>query len=188
MTDLQLADGCRRQEGPSQEALYRRFGPITFGVCRRYAADVMEAEDLHQVGWMRVFDKINLYKGDGSLEGWLRRVFVTVCLNAFQKRRRRAKWMEPLPGEAHLDVRDDTPTPDFLAQERLVTMIAALPEGARVVFNLFAVEGYTHTEIAQQLSISEANSRQQLLRARTTLARRLSATQNHTTVSTHHPL
>ena len=139
----------------------------------------MEAEDLHQQGWMRTFDKIHLYNEAGSLEGWLTRLFIRVCLNAYQKRRRRMQWMEQLPDEQMPDQPVSLSAPDFLAQEQLVAAIAALPEGARLVFNLFAVEGYTHLEIAQELSISEANSRQQLLRARTALAKRIRPTPAH---------
>ena len=176
MTDSQLVSGCRRQEGPSQEALYRRFGPATLGICRRYASDHMEAEDLHQQGWMRAFDKIHLYNDAGSLEGWLKQLFVRVCLNAYQKKRRRLQWMEQRPDELLPDAPAETTQGDFLAQERLVAAISALPEGARLVFNLFAIEGYNHTEIAQELGITEGNSRQQLLRARTALANKIRPT------------
>ena len=133
----------------------------------------MEAEDLHQQAWLRAFDKIGQYDQAGSLEGWLKRLTVRVCLNAYRKRKRRLGWLETLPDEQLPERPSDAPPADFLAQERLAAAIAALPEGARLVFNLFAIEGFTHPEIAQELNISETNSRQQLLRARTALAKRI---------------
>ena len=148
---------------------------MSLSVCRRYAGDRMEADDFNQLGWMRAFDRIGQYGAEGSLEGWLRQVFVHVCLNEVASRKRRLSWLLPLPTEGEAaDWPALTPAAaDFLAQERLIEAIASLPEGARLIFNLHAVEGYGHAEIAQALRISEGNSRSQLLRARQLLAQRL---------------
>ena len=176
MTDEQLVAACLRLEGPAQQALYARYGPYTLGICRRHAADMMEAQDTHQVGWLRTFNKLEQWRESGPLRAWLRRLFVTVCINAYQKRQRKAKWLAPMPGEEADEIADPTPTEDFAERELLLGLIAALPEGARLVFNLYAIDGYGHAEIADQLGISEVASRQQLRRARAQLAAKLTST------------
>lgn len=138
----------------------------------------MEAEDTHQVGWLRTFDKLGQWKENGPLRAWLRRVFVSVCINAYQKRVRQNRWLESLPEDGELNLADTTPVEDFAERELLLKLIAALPETSRLVFNLYAIDGYSHAEIATELSITEGASRQILLRARTHLARQLRPAQN----------
>ena len=135
--------------------------------------DDMEAEDTHQIAWMRTFGKLNLWVQKGPLRAWLRRLFVNVCISVYQKQKRQKQWLGPLPDQETMEVMDPTPLADFAAQEHLLKLVAALPAGARLVFNLYAVDGYTHAEIAAILDISEGNSRQQLLRARTRLAQQI---------------
>ncbi len=134
----------------------------------------MEAEDLHQVGWMRVFDKISLFRNDGPLGAWLRKLFVSVCLSAYKKKKSRLRWFTFSSDEdAASHVADPAPTSDFLELERLTKLISNLPEGPRFVFNLFAIEGMNHGEISKTLDISEETSRQQLRRARISLSKQL---------------
>lgn len=176
-SDELLVEGCLKGRPSAQHSIYNRYGPFTYGICRRYSADSMEAEDLHQVGWMRAFDKIATYKNDGPLGAWLRKLFVHVCLNAWQKRKNQLRWLSAETDNPNArEVSDPTPPSDFLQLEQLTQLISALPEGARLVFNLFAVEGMNHKEIAAHLNISEETSRQQLRRARLQLAKNLPAT------------
>jgi RNA polymerase sigma factor (sigma-70 family) len=171
--DEELVAACLRHEAAAQQALYHRYGPYTLGICRRHMADDMEAEDTHQIAWMRTFNKLNQWAERGPLRAWLRRLFVNVCISAYQKRKRQNQWLGPMPDTESAETIDPTPVADFAAQEQLLRLVAALPEGARLVFNLFAVDGYSHAEIAELLNITEGNSRQQLLRARSRLAQQI---------------
>jgi RNA polymerase sigma-70 factor (ECF subfamily) len=138
-------------------------------VCRRYAGNKEEAEDFLQEGFVRVFDKLNTYAGSGSLEGWIRRVIVHTALNKLRSR----KVYSVIPDEA--SYLDDN-TPDALSdmgEQDLLKMIAALPEGYRTVFNMFAIDGYDHAEISAALGIGEGTSRSQLAKARMALKAQL---------------
>jgi len=182
--DLELVEGCLKGQSSAQYALYQRYGSFTFGICRRYTTDKMEAEDLHQVGWMRVFDKLTLFRNDGPFGAWVRQLFVSVCLNAYQKRKSRLQWfVVSAEDDAATSVADPAPPSDFLELEKLAELISQLPEGPRLVFNLFAVEGMNHKEIAQSLDISEETSRQQLRRARITLSRQISGPTDSTQIA-----
>lgn len=172
--DEELIEGCLKGKSAAQYALYKRYGPQTFGICKRYSSDLMEAEDLHQIGWMRVFDKLGHYKYEGPLGAWMRKLFVNVCLTAFQKRKSTSQWITVgTDSEQAAIVSDPKPPSDFLELEQLANLISQLPEGPRLVFNLYAIDGMNHSEIAQSLQISEENSRQQLRRARLQLSQKL---------------
>jgi RNA polymerase sigma-70 factor (ECF subfamily) len=141
-------------------------------VCRRYSPSPEDTADLLQEGYIRVFDKLHQWQG-GSLEGWMRRIFVTNCLNAFDKRKRRLSLIDPLNEVVENTVPANEDFYDFLAADVIQEAIDGLPEGARVIFNLFAVEGFPHTEIAVMLHITESACRSQLTRARKLLQQRL---------------
>ena len=129
---------------------------------------------MHQKGWLRIFDKLAQCRDPQgpALESWLRRVVVTSCLNHLKAQQRHKIWQNELPANA-----EDTTTydPHLLETDaqQLQAAVLTLPEGARLVFNLFAVEGYTHAEVAKMLNISEGTSRSQLTRARQLLQARL---------------
>jgi len=130
---------------------------------------------MHQIGWMKVFDRVSTFKNEGPLGAWIRKLFVNLCLSAFQKKKNRVQWLISDPeNEMAGTVSDPTPPSDFLELEKLTSLISALPDGARLVFNLFAVEGMNHKEIAYHLNITEDASRQQLRRARLQLSRHIS--------------
>lgn len=137
-------------------------------VCRRYTPNRMEAEDWLQLGFLRVFVHLNQFQG-GSLEGWMKRIFVTVCLNQWRKTKRISEW-QSVGEEA---VFEDENGLQKLQAAELMKMIEGLPEGARIIFNLFAIEGFHHSEIAKMLGISESASRAQLTRARKILQEQL---------------
>lgn len=173
-SDENLVKECLKGKASAEHALYNRFGNLTFGICRRYASDQMEAEDLHQIGWIKAFDKLKRWSNEGPLGAWLRKLFVNVCLTAYQKKKKQLTWLQfGVENEAVSIVEDSRITSDFLELEVLTNLVSKLPEGARLVFNLFAVEGMNHREIAETLSITEETSRQQLRRARLQLTRQL---------------
>lgn len=149
-----------------QEALYRQTAPKMLVVCMRYAKDKMEAEDVLQMGYIKIFQKINEYRGDGAFEGWIRRVMVNTAIESYRKNLRT---MNVVPIE---DAYDQPSTSfDFsrLGMQDLLKVIQKLADGYRVVFNMYIIEGYSHKEIAEILGISEGASKSQLSRARAIL-------------------
>lgn len=168
--DKNLLDGCRRHDRHAQRFLFEYFSPRMLGLCCRYIKDKMEAEDVMVMAFTKVFDRIRQFKGDGSFEGWIRRIMVNESLTYL--RRNKNMYLET-------DIEVAEREPDFnhlesaLDAEDLVKMISELPSGYRIVFNLYAIDGYSHQEIAAQLGISENTSKSQLSRARAHLQRRL---------------
>ncbi len=140
-----------------------------FGVCLRYAKNQMEAEDFLQEGFIRVFKNIKQYNGSGSLEGWIRRVVINVCLEIIRKE----KTMLFINREEYQTDYTDNPITEYYDTEYLLKAIQSLSEGYRTVFNLYAIEGYSHKEIAGLLEISEGTSKSQLARARQLLQSKL---------------
>jgi RNA polymerase sigma-70 factor (ECF subfamily) len=170
-TDEQLVHGCRKNSRVHQHALYKRFAPKMLSVCMRYASDRMLAEDFLQEGFIRVFTKLDQFNSTGSLEGWVKRIMVNTALQHI----RRSK-QEPSAADADegLVIADTAETPlDALAADELMALIAKLPTGYRLVFNLYVLEEYTHQEIAAELGISEGTSKSQLARARQHLQKML---------------
>jgi RNA polymerase sigma-70 factor (ECF subfamily) len=146
-------------------ALYERYAAKMMGVCRRYLP-MPEAEDAFIEGFQRVFQHIEQYKGEGSFEGWMRRIFVNHCLQYLRSKSRllsvETEETEAVADELHV-------AGDVLAQlqeEYLMELLERLPKGYRTVFNLYAIEGFTHAEIAGMLNISEGTSKSQLAKAR----------------------
>ena len=159
-----------REERACQQALFRRYAATMLGVCRRYARHDMEAEDLLQDAFIRVFNKMHTYRGDGSLEGWIRRVVVNIAIRNYRK----SSFQKESIGLPELEREGADPTAlDNLSADEIRREIARLPDGYRVVFNLFAVEGYSHREIADLLDCTESTSRSQLRKARLALQARL---------------
>lgn len=157
---LRCRKGCRR----AQYELYEKFAPKMFAVCLRYARDASEAEDMLQDGFIKVFANLGSFKDLGSFEGWVRRIFVNTALEKFRKKNPMLLSSELHPNLAI--TRDDETVLNRLSAEELTRLIRSLPDGYRMVFNLYAVEGYSHKEIGEMLSISEGTSKSQLARAR----------------------
>jgi RNA polymerase sigma-70 factor (ECF subfamily) len=170
LSEHELVLACRREERSAQEALYARYARRMFAVCLRYARHPSEAEDLLQDGFIRVFDKLHAFRLEGSLEGWIRRIMVHTCINHLRKRSVRD---EVLGTEAVHEPAEGPAAPDALGQAELLALVQELPDGYRAVFNLFAIEGYDHAEIAELMGIAEGTSRSQLAKARMALQKRL---------------
>jgi len=166
MTEEQLVTGCIKAEPAAQKQLYDRFSRKMFGVCLRYAATREEAEDILQEGFVTVFEKISSYKSEGSLEGWVRRVVVNTALQHFRKQKIQWTDTENIPEPI-------APEGISLETRELLLLIQELPTGFRTVFNLYAIEGYSHTEIGNLLGISENTSKSQYSRARAQLMTKL---------------
>lgn len=171
INEKDLVKKCLMNDSGAQELLYRRYASKMLGVCLRYAKNRMEAEDILQEGYIKVFKNLNTYKGEGSLEGWVRRIMVNTAINFY---RASIKYVQSLDDDEMNDKNlPNVSMNDLLSTKELLKIIQELPEGYRVVFNLYAVEGYSHKEIAAILDVSESTSKSQLSRARVALQNKL---------------
>jgi len=168
--ETELIEGCKRKESASQRELYDRMAGKMLSICCRYIKDRMVAEDVLVGSFTKVFERIGQYKGDGSFEGWVRKIVVNESLSYL--RRNKSMYLE-----TDLEAADREPDLDrqlnHLEAEDLLKLISELPAGYRIVFNMFAIDGYSHKEIAHHLGISENTSKSQLSRARNCLQVRL---------------
>lgn len=165
-----LISACRRQEAKAQRELYETYAAQMLGLCRRYVKDELEAEDLMVKGFMKVLTKIDLFEGKGSFEGWMKKIMVNEALGYI--RQNKSMYLE-----VEIAAADKEPDFDALSNnlevEDLLAMVNDLPSGYRTIFNLYAIEGYSHREISKMLGINENTSKSQLSRARTQLQKAL---------------
>lgn len=160
-------EGAKHGDSRAQKAIYDALSPKMFAVCLRYMGDRDSAEDVLQDGFVTLFTKLGSYLGDGSFEGWARKIFVNTALMNLRKK---DVLRQSEDVESAWDIKTEDPTPiQNISYQDLMKFISELPDGFRTVFNMYVVEGYSHKEIAEELGISEATSRSQLLRARAVL-------------------
>ncbi|WP_247235911.1 RNA polymerase sigma factor [Telluribacter sp. SYSU D00476] len=164
--EAQLVKALQKADPKAQRQVYEKYSSRMLGVCMRYVGDRMSAEDVLVEGFMRVFDKIDQFKSEGSLEGWIRRVMVNEALGYLRQRKR---LLDDVDLDEAQTVPDASPIDQNLEAQELMNIIEGLPTGYRTVFNLYAIEGYSHAEIADLLGISESTSKSQLHRARALL-------------------
>jgi RNA polymerase sigma factor (sigma-70 family) len=159
--DEQLIDGCKKGDRTAQRNLYEKYSRRMFGICMRYCDSREEAEEILQEGLLKVFQKIEAFKGEGSLESWMKKIMINTALDVYRKNKNRqaeTEWQD------HLNI--GTEALSELKAKDLLVFIRLLPKGFRTVFNLYAVEGYNHNEIGKMLGISEGTSKSQYARAR----------------------
>lgn len=156
-----LFERCKQGERRAQEQLYHHFASKMLGVCMRYAKSTFEAEDMLQAGFVKVFSAMQGFRGEGSLEGWIRRIIVNTAISTYRNnvRLNTEPWQETHDTAHAYELQ-------HLECEDLLRLVRALPDGYRIVFNLYAIEGYSHKEISEKLQISEGASKSQLSRAR----------------------
>lgn len=159
----QLLKGCRKNNRESQKQLYNLLSSKMFGVCLRYVKDREIAEDLLQDGFVKIFTNIDKFRGEGSFEGWARRIFVNTAIEAYRKS---IKMYPIVDLESAMHFEGELVYNETLELEDLMKLINGLSPGYRTVFNLYVIEGYAHKEIAELLNISEGTSKSQLARAR----------------------
>ncbi len=169
--EVSLIKACIQQNRAAQKKLYELYSPKMLGVCYRYAASKEEAEDMLQEGFIRAFQKLDTFRFQGSFEGWLRRIIVNTAINILRK-------YQNLKYECDIESAGNTPAASgdaitSMYTKEVIELIRALPNGYRTVLNLYAVEGYSHREIADMLGINESSSRSQYTRAKTLLTKRL---------------
>ncbi len=165
-----LLEGCKKGERKAQEHLYKMLAPKMMGVCMRYAKDTYEAEDILQVGFIKVFQKVAEFRGEGSFEGWIRRIMVNSAIESYRKNLRSLNVVD-------IDEVHDQPQSTFdmsgLELKDLMKLVQSLSNGYRLVFNMYVIEGFSHKEIAEELGISEGASKSQLSRARAILKEKI---------------
>jgi RNA polymerase sigma-70 factor (ECF subfamily) len=188
-TEESILDGCISGKREFQELLYKRYSGKMFALCLRYCRNrpdgEREAEDVLQEGFITVFKNIHTFRRDGSLEGWIRRIIVNTALMHLRATKKELDFsdIDDLSGHYHPESHFDTAA-EVNAKE-LTRMLDLLPEGYRIVFNLFAIEGYSHKEIAETLGISEGTSKSQLSKARGYLQEMLRKITAETITETH---
>ena len=165
-----LLEGCRKGERKAQEHLYKTLASKMMGVCMRYAKDTYEAEDVLQMGFVKVFQKVQEFRSDGSFEGWIRRIMVNTAIESYRKNLRSLNVVD-------IDEVYDQPQTTFdmsgLEMKDLMKLVQQLSNGYRLVFNMYVIEGFSHKEIAEHLGISEGASKSQLSRARAILKEKI---------------
>ncbi|MBN3034629.1 MAG: RNA polymerase sigma factor [Bacteroidales bacterium] len=166
-----LIQDCLRNDNRAQETLYKRFAPKMYGVCMRFAKNRMEADDIMQEAFIKIFVKLETFRNEGSLEGWIRRTIINTAINYFKKH---SKHLNDIGIEQAGKLPNETEgVVDSISLGELLNLIQELPDGYRIVFNLNVIEGYTHREIGELLEISENTSKSQLSRARHALQKRI---------------
>ena len=170
-TEKELIQGCIKRDPRAQRLLYEGYSPKMLSVCMRYMGGRARAEDVMHDGFITVFEKIGSYNGMGSFEGWMRRIFVNMALMSLRKVDV-LKFSDEL-NSAEREYSTESSALSSISSRELMRLIASMPAGFRVVFNMYAIEGFSHQEIAKELNISEGGSRSQLSRARVWLQNRL---------------
>jgi len=167
MDYIRLVNGCLKKETSAQRELYAHFAGTMLGVCYRYTKSMSDAEDVLQEGFIKVFKNLHQFKGSGELGAWIRKIMVNTAINYLKSQRNYQYDLSYIENSLH-PVSDDNPE-IMLSTKELAELIRQLPTGYQTIFNLHAVEGYTHVEIGNILGINEGTSRSQYARARALL-------------------
>jgi len=165
LNDEQLIKKCLEKDSLAQKLLFDSFARKMMGVCLRYTKDEAEAQDVLQIGFIKVFEKLTLFNQKGSLEGWIRKIMINTALDNIRKNKKYVNDVEMDKVDYQLS-NVDANAFDSLKAEDLLKIIQAMPTGFKTVFNLYAIEGFSHKEIAKKLNISINTSKSQYSRAR----------------------
>lgn len=155
-------DSCRKGDAKAQKKLYDVYAPLFMSIAMRYMKNFQAAEDVMVMGFFKIFDNINKYKGEGSFEGWMKRILVNEALMQIRKHNNLRMTVEL----SDIDKPDNSSVIDDIAYEELVAILSDLPPGYRTIFNMYVIEGYKHREIAEALNISINTSKSQLILAK----------------------
>ena len=164
MDEFTLANKCIEGDQRAQQKLFEMYAPKMMGVCLRYMKDHAQAEDVLQDGFVKVFTKLDKYTGEGSLEGWVRRIMVNTALDELRKTNKFQANVSM--DDVGYKVEADSDVLASLIEEDLLKLIQEMPAGYKTVFNMFAIEGYSHKEIGEKLGVSENTSKSQYSRAK----------------------
>ena len=173
--DYDLIRGCLQNSAAMQKKLYDKYAAKLYGIAIRYAHSQEDAKDILQDGFVKVYRNLSKFKGTGSFEGWMRRIIVNTAIEHYRKKNNTYEIQE----SHEENITDgDLNALDKLAAAEILNMVKELPNGYRTVFNLFAIEGYSHKEIAEMLNISEGTSKSQYARAKALLQEKIRNQEN----------
>jgi len=163
LTEALIIQGCIKKQHEAQRMLFELYAGKMMSLCQRYVNDPHEAQDVLQVGFLKVFDYIHQYNGEGSFEGWMRKVFASIAIRHLRKKKVDFTSVDRVNNDA---LSENPAIVSKLSEDEIHQLIRTLPDGYRAVFNLNVIEGYSHEEISELLNIQPATSRSQLLKAR----------------------
>lgn len=163
MTENEIIQGCLANKASAQEKLYALYSRRMMAICLRYTRSRAEAEDIFHEAFIKVFKSIHTWQG-GSFEGWMRRIFVNTAINHFHQNKKYLDHVDSSYAETMLSASDNIISE--LSNQDLLELVNRLPEGYKLIFNLYVVEGYNHIEIASMLGIAEGSSKSQLSKAK----------------------
>jgi len=179
-TEQEIITGCKKQQRVIQEYLYKSYYSMFLKLCARYAKDMHDAEQLLQDGFLKIFNHIDTYQGNGSFEGWMKRIMVNTCLDFLKSKQQKNARQVSYPETMHdsLKVVSQNSGLEKLAMKDLLQLIQTLSPMSRMVFNLYIFEGFSHKEIAQMLEISEGTSQWHVNNARKNLQEKIKKRNN----------
>jgi len=172
LTEQELIQGCIREDAACQREVFNLYARRMLGVCSRYARNEADAEDILQDAFIKVFDKMHQFKSEGSFEGWIRRIMVNTALKKYTLQRFE-KEVNGYEIRENNEPGIDAAAYAHLSEKDLLHLVNSLPDGYRLIFNLYVIEGYQHEEIAVMLNIQPGTSRSQLVKARALLQRQI---------------
>jgi len=166
--EKQLIEKCLERNALAQKQLYDMYSKRLYGICLRYCHSEEEAQDILQDSFVKIFTKLDTFQYSGSFEGWLRRIVTNTAIEYYRKKIELVN-VEEINASPYLSAEEE----HSLEVEDLLKMIQEMPDGYRVIFNMYAIEGYSHAEISQKMGISEGTSKSQLSRARIFLQKKM---------------
>jgi len=172
LDEKQIIDGCCRKDKKAQKALFDRFANILLGICIRYTGRRDEAEDILQDGFVKIYGNIRHYAGTGSFINWMKKIMINTAITHYH-RNLKHHYQQDIEDIRETDIEGYEYEGAEFTREELFNVISALPEGYRMVFNLYALEGYKHKEIADLLEIDINTSKSQYSRARSLIRKKL---------------
>lgn len=167
MSNEALIAACNNGDARAQKILFEKFGPKLYAVCMRYSNSPEAAQDMLQDGFVKIFEKLVSYKGEGSFEGWMRRVIVNTCLDELRRNKKHQNNVDI--DDFSYSLTNNDSVLDKIAADDLLKILNCLPLGYKTVFNLYVIEGYSHKEIAEELEITVSTSKSQFSRAKAIL-------------------
>lgn len=167
-----VIEGCKKEKRKAQIELYQNYAPLLLSVCMRYVADKSEAEDILQESFLKILKNISEYTGKGHFENWMKKIVVNTAITHFHKEKKHY-YHDEIEDVSDAELQYSlTPDKEFDAKE-LQELISRMPEGYRIIFSLYAIEGFKHREIAEKLNIEESTSKTQYLRAKNWIIREM---------------
>jgi RNA polymerase sigma factor (sigma-70 family) len=172
MTDAELIEACQNNNTKAQEILYNRYAGRLMGVCMRYVNDKEDAKDIFQESFIKIFNNIHKVTDVSTLNAWIKKIVVNTAINYYHKQK---KFVQSLNDDIIENEQDESYLKiiDGLSHEELLKLIQKLPQGYKFVFNMYAIEGYTHKEIAEMMNTTESNSKNQYAKAKKSLQKML---------------